>query len=128
MGYLCLPKDGSLLWVSKPISRAYGWSMTVVGTRHAPSPYYAPGLFRPYEESREHQATKRNASVGPSPIDALRDRESRPRLARSPPRRKAYPLLACLHTGHVALGDLHGLLVFDLGAELYYLGVFFEEW
>src|SRR5919112_5621171 len=50
MGYLCLPKDGSLLWVLKPISRAYGWSMTVVGTRHAPSPYYTPGPFRPYEE------------------------------------------------------------------------------
>jgi hypothetical protein len=68
MGYLCLPKDGSLLWVSKPISRAYGWSMTVVGTRHAPSPYYAPGPFRPYEEEvaaeRNHLPTKALRTLG----------------------------------------------------------------
>src|ERR671920_786230 len=63
MGCLCLPKDGSLLWVSKPISRAYGWSMTVVGTRHAPSPYYAPGPFRPYEEDMSPDTTFRPSRV-----------------------------------------------------------------
>ena len=71
---------------------------------------------------------KKKRPVGASRIDDLGHRESGPRLDHSSPRRKAYPLLARLHGRHVALCDLHGLLVLALGAELYNLGVFFEEW
>jgi hypothetical protein len=70
---------------------------------------------------------KKKRPPGASRIDALRARGSRVRLACSPPRPKAYPLLTRLHRGHVALSDLHGILVLALGAEFYNLGVFFKE-